>query len=132
MLLLNNKQGLLWDVIRFLLAGGFNTMLTLAVYQGLLFFVDYGMAYSISWGVGMLFLLFFYPTKVFPGSARTLNGYILITCIYLFVFFVGLSALEFIIGLKVSAQISIFIVTVISALMNFFLMRLVLRGKLVK
>ena len=129
MLSLKNKESLLWDALRFLFAGGFNTLLTLAVYQFALFFVEYSLAYAISWIVGISYLLLLYPTKVFPGSSRTLKGYVLLTGVYLLVFFIGLKALDWIIGLNISAQFAIFIVLVISTVINFVLMRLILRGK---
>ena len=54
------------DAFRFLVAGGINALLTLLVYQALLFALPHQLAYLLAWVAGLLFVMLAYPSRVFP------------------------------------------------------------------
>lgn len=120
-------NGLLGEVIRFILAGGFNTLLTLGVYQLALFFIPHNFAYAISWLVGIGYLLIVYPTKVFPGGQTSPMRNVMVVLIYLSVFTLSLWCLERLVGIGIHERVAIFVVLVFSSSINFVLMRMVYR-----
>lgn len=119
---------LLADGFRFVLAGGFNTLLTIGVYQLCLVFLPHNLAYATSWLVGILYLIIVYPTKVFPGGTSSLKRSAATVTVYLTVFLISLWSLEQVVGLGMHKRLAIFVVLVVSATLNFILMRLVYRG----
>lgn len=125
---MQSKHKLLFaDIVRFLFAGGFNTLLTLCIYQLCLFIFDHNIAYSLSWLCGLLFVYFYYPSKVFPGSNPTPVMKILTVVIYLFVYLAGLFFLNVFIEKEIHERVAILFVIILSTLLNFCLMRLLLR-----
>ena len=118
---------LLGDSLRFVLAGGLNTVLTLGVYQVVLFSLPHNQAYSISWMVGILFLLIVYPTKVFPGGVPSIKKSTATVIIYLTAFFLSLTILDWMVVQGLHKRLAIFVVLVVSTTLNFILMRLVYR-----
>ncbi|MDR2612841.1 MAG: GtrA family protein [Deltaproteobacteria bacterium] len=63
--------GLSGDALRFLLAGGLNTALTLAVYQLLLLRLSEPLSWSLAWAAGLAFVSVAYPRAVFRGGRLT-------------------------------------------------------------
>ncbi|BDQ38462.1 hypothetical protein SYK_28220 [Pseudodesulfovibrio nedwellii] len=123
-------QGLplfLKDGIRFLLAGGLNTILTLAIYQLFLFFISAQPAYALSWCIGFIFLLCVYPAKVFPGATTNKKQYFLVALVYMSVFFLGLFLIKLTVQTGINSHIAIFLVMSVTTVTNFLLMRSVLR-----
>lgn len=118
---------LLSDGLRFVVAGGINTILTLCIYQFALFFLSHSFAYTLSWLVGILYLIIVYPTKVFPEANNSPKRIGIATTIYLVVFMASLWSLDFIVSTGIHQRLAIFLVLVISASLNFVLMRLVYR-----
>jgi putative flippase GtrA len=117
------------DWVRFILAGGFNTFLTLGVYQLLIFVMPRDFAYAVSWLVGIVYLLIVYPTKVFPGGRSSALLSAMVVIIYLVVFVVGLWCLGYLVGTAgVHERLAIFVTLSLSASINFVLMRLVYRS----
>ena len=61
------------DAVRFLLAGGLNTILSYLVYLLLNLVVSYQIAYALSWVFGLLFIVIFYclgvPLPLLAGLA---------------------------------------------------------------
>jgi len=123
----SKKLLLIKDSLRFLLAGCLNTLMSLALYQLLLSVIAPTLAYGITWALGIMILLVFYPKKVFPDSNPAAVDYIFITFFYVLVFVVGLCSLSGLSSLNINPRLSIFIVLVITTLCNFSLMRFVLR-----
>ncbi|MFC1701368.1 hypothetical protein ACFL1J_01275 [Pseudomonadota bacterium] len=115
------------DGLRFIIAGGINTILTLCIYQFALFFLSHSFAYAFSWLVGILYLIIVYPTKVFPGGNNSPKRIGVATAIYLVVFMISLWSLDFIVSTGLHERLAIFVVLVMSASLNFVLMRLVYR-----
>lgn len=120
---------LLADGFRFILAGGVNTLLTLGVYQLGLVFLPHNLAYAISWFLGILYLIIVYPAKVFPGSTASFKRNVAVIVVYLTVFLIGLWSLERVVEFGLHERLAIFVVLIVSATLNFLLMRLVYRGK---
>ena len=118
---------LIADGLRFIIAGSINTILTLCIYQFALFFLSHSVAYAFSWLVGILYLIIVYPTKVFPGGNNSPMRIGVATAIYLVVFMISLWSLDFIVSAGLHERLAIFVVLVLSASLNFVLMRLVYR-----
>jgi len=121
-------NNLIGDGLRFLVAGGLNTLLTLAIYQLCLGFLSHNVAYATSWLVGIFYLIIVYPTKVFPEGLNSLARTASAISVYLIVLLIGLWSLEQVINLGINERFAIFIVLAISTILNFILMRLVYRG----
>lgn len=115
------------DSIRFLIAGLLNTFITLVIYELALFFCSYQIAYLISWLVGIVIAIYFYPSKVFVGSENGVKSKICVGLIYIFVFLCGLMFMNLMSNRGIPAQLLIVIVMVFTTLLNFILMRFVLR-----
>ena len=118
---------LLGDGLRFILASGINTLLTLGVYQLALFYLPHNFAYTVSWLVGILYLIIVYPTKVFPGGSTSPKRSVAAVAIYVVVFMISLWSLELTVSTGLHDRLAIFVVLVLSASLNFVLMRLVYR-----
>jgi len=73
------RKDIYMDGFRFLIAGGLNTVLTLGIYQLCLLVMEHEIAYSLSWIVGIIFLMKFYPARVFPEGNNTWQRKILIS-----------------------------------------------------
>lgn len=118
------------DALRFIVAGLLNTCITIIIYEIGLIFFEYRIAYSISWMVGIAIAVVFYPSKVFVGGRTTLVSKFLIMIVYVIVFFSGLLVLEQLKSYGVAASACIFFVIVFTTVVNFLLMRLVLRSRI--
>ena len=119
------------DAIRFLLAGGLNTVLSYLVYLLLNMVVSYQVAYALSWLFGLLFIIVFYPSKVFVGSENSKKKIALLILQYVFVFVCGLQCLMLMVGyLGLSEALAALFTTVFTTGLNFILMRLLYRKKL--
>ena len=115
------------DALRFIVAGLLNTAITLCVYEVALLFFEYRVAYSISWMVGIGIAVIFYPSKVFVGGRDSLISKLLVMIVYLAVFFAGLILIQKLQSLGVSKHLCIFLVIIFTTIVNFLLMRLILR-----
>lgn len=116
------------DGLRFLAAGGFNTLLTLAIYQLLLFAMPDWAAYALSWVAGLTFVVIVYPDRVFAGGRRDAGARIRLGLTYAALFLLGLAALRALGVAGVPPRLSILAVLVLTTVANFALGRLILRG----
>lgn len=116
------------DGIRFLIGGGLNTAISYLVYLFFLLFTHYQIAYALSWVVGLLIIVIFYPSKVFVGSKNSWRKLALLITQYVLVFLFGLQCLKMLV-VHVSApeQIAALITMVLTTVLNFLLMRLLFR-----
>jgi putative flippase GtrA len=122
------KKDLVQDAIRFIIGGIVNTGITYLVFLITLNFMRYEYAYSLSWLAGILFILTFYPSKVFVGSKSTPKKLLITAVQYLLVFICGLVFLRiFVNKAGIPEYIAIAFVIVATTLINFLLMRLVFR-----
>ncbi len=122
------KEDILSDALRFIGAGGINTLLTVSLYQFLLIFLSHNTAYIVSWLTGLIFLITVYPSKVFVGGLKSKKRIVAITFVYLLVFCAGLWCLNYLVLSGIHERLAIFIVLIFSTVLNFILMRLLLRG----
>jgi putative flippase GtrA len=119
------------DAIRFLLAGGLNTILSYLVYLLLNMVISYQFAYALSWLFGLLFIVIFYPSKVFVGSENSKKKIALLILQYVCVFVCGLQCLMLMVSyLGVSEALAALFTMVFTTGLNFILMRLLYRKKL--
>ena len=121
------KKDMFSDAVRFIIAGGINTLLTLIIYQLCLLFLRHDISYIISWIVGITFLIVFYPTRVFPQGHNTWRRKVLIVGLYIVNFFVSLWLLDVVVNYGIFPQIAILFALMYTTLMNFFGMRFILR-----
>lgn len=119
------------DAVRFLFAGGLNTLLSYLVYLLLNMVVSYQTAYALSWLFGLLFIVIFYPSKVFIGSQNSWKKVALLILQYIFVFACGLQCLMLMVGyFGLPEALAALFTMVLTTGLNFILMRLLYRKKL--
>lgn len=118
------------DFVRFLISGGINTLLTAFLYQLFVIFFSPSIAYTLSWLSGILFVIFWYPTKVFSGSTYSIFKSVFSVAIYFFTYLLGLYSLHVFISIGLNSRIAIFFSITISTLINFLCMRINYRGVL--
>lgn len=117
------------DARRFIGAGIFNTLLTLAIYQLLLFIVSPAIAYAAAWVVGVCIVALIYPSKVFKGGDATISARGLTAGIYVISFFLGVATVTFLDTVLGIERFAVFGALVVTTLINFVLMSIVLRGR---
>ena len=126
---LKRRSALSADVVRFLTAGVVNSGLTILIYQGLLFAVSPGLAYSVAWICGLVLVALVYPDWVFKGGRRRWMDRAGIAASYVIVFLFGLLILHLAQAVGISARISVFVVVALTATLNFFVSRSILRRR---
>ncbi len=124
---LASDKNIMGDAFRFLIAGGINVLLTLGIYQICLLMWNHNISYSISWAVGLVYLVVVYPSKVFPGGKSSPGKALIVVYSYLLVFGASLWSLNQIVGVGVNERLAIFFVLAISTVLNFASMRIVYR-----
>jgi putative flippase GtrA len=127
-----NRTNFIGDAVRFLLAGGLNTILSYLVYLLLNLVVSYQVAYALSWVFGLLFIVIFYPSKVFVGSENSWKKVALLVLQYVVVFMCGLQCLTLLVShVGLSEALAALFTMVFTTGLNFILMRLLYRKKLI-
>ena len=121
------RQGWAADGLRFVVAGAVNTLVTLAIYQLLLFVVPAWLAYTISWMCGLLLVMVLYPSRVFAGARRDIAARVWLGASYAAVFLLGLGTLRMLQAAGVPARLAIFAVLAVTTASNFILGRLILK-----
>ena len=114
------------EISRFLIAGLTNTALSLGIFQVLVTFLNPGIAYSLSWLSGLLFVAITYPTFVFNVHRNWANALALIV-VYASVFVLGRLLIRTSEALLLNVRVGIFIVVVITTICNYIGCRLALR-----
>ena len=122
-----NPASFIADSFRFLVAGGLNTLLTLGLYQLLIFALSPHLAYAVSWLAGIIFVIKVYPDRVFPGGRSDTKARIKLGLSYLGVFLLGLAILHLSCSLGVDARLAILIVICATTTTNIVVGRLLLR-----
>jgi len=107
------------ELIRFIGIGGVNTLFTFILYQTLMFYLSEPISYIISWFVGVIIVVTFYPKKVFSVSRISLFGRFLLGFNYIFVFFVGLILINFLSSIMQGSRLSILLVLVVTTSVGF-------------
>jgi putative flippase GtrA/ribosomal protein S18 acetylase RimI-like enzyme len=109
-----------FEIVRFVIAGGANTILTLAIFQILLFVAPYPIAYAISVAAGVLFAAVIYPNQVFRAPGASLFSRVVATALVsLLVFFAGTSMLHLLQQIGIDPRFGIFVVLPITASLGY-------------
>lgn len=116
-----------YDAIRFLVAGGFNTLLTLIVYQVVLIWCSERVSYSVAWVVGLGYVALVYPNRVFVGGRKDSVSRLLVVLSYAATYVIGMLVLTKAVEMDVHRRLAIFISVVVTTVLGFLLSRLVLR-----
>jgi putative flippase GtrA len=118
------------DAIRFLIAGLINTGLSLVVFYYSAKFFEYSIAYSLSWIFGILFVLIFYPSKVFTGSHSNAFKVTLTLVQYIFVFICGLIFIRILVeSFRLDPNVAMLLTLIFTTLVNFIIMRAIFRWR---
>lgn len=115
-------------VLRFLVAGALNTLLSIAVYQAALFVTGHVVAYVLAYAAGVLFAYFAYTRHVFNTPSST-GRFMVFTLFYITSGFAGtLVNAGLIEHLTLHARLAIFVTVVIMLPLNYFGSKWCLRG----
>jgi len=124
-----NVASLLLKFFRFLVAGGLNAGITLAIYQLLLFMLNPQLAYCVTWIAGLAIVVIIYPSKVFGSSSVTNIQKLMIVCLYGFSFLLGLICIWGLSHALGGPRLAIFFVLILTTVINFVGMYLILASK---
>ena len=106
-------------LVRFLIASVANNMVTVGLFQALLFIASAQASYVIAWSVGLVIVVAFYPQHVFGVRAPGKRDKLVIAGIYLSSFVVGLLIVRAMSGDALLARLSIFVVLLSNFVINF-------------
>ena len=123
----SDKPRMTADVVRFLVAGSVNTLLSLLVYQALLFVLSPAWSYAVAWAAGITFPAVVYPDLVFPGGRRAMTDRLLLATSYAGIFLAGLILLQLFIALAAGPRVAIFATLAFTTTLSFLMSRLILR-----
>jgi len=126
-----SRATLAGDGIRFIIAGAVNTLLSLVIYQILLFFVSDKISWTISWAVCVLIFSVIYPTLVYKNGMFTKERFTLNVAYYAGAYLFSLFLLFFFVDiLSFSPRVAPFCVLTITVPLNFFASRFIFTKKL--
>lgn len=115
------------DAVRFLVAGGLNTALTSLVYFTGLSVLPSGLSYALAWLAGLVFVMVFYPDRVFPGGRTGIADRLAIGASIAVVFVLGLATLKTLENVLQNAAAAFFVTLAITTVLNFVISRWILR-----
>ena len=115
------------DGIRFVGAGTANTILTLALYQLLLFILSPVQAYALAWAIGFLLVTLLYPGAVFRGARKGGRAHFIVAAVYLASFILGIILLRVFVDFMEASRLAIFLIIPVTSIFSFAAMRLLLR-----
>jgi putative flippase GtrA len=122
-----DKPPMTADAVRFLVAGSVNTLLSLLVYQALLFVLSPAWSYAVAWAAGIIFPAVVYPHRVFPGGRRAMTDRLLLAMCYAGIFLAGLVLLQLFIALTAAPRVAIIGTLAVTTAISFLISRLILR-----
>ena len=125
--MLTGVSGARGDALRFLLAGGVNTVLTSAIYLLFALVLKPTVAYAIAWCLGLLFVAVVYPDHVYRGGRNDVRSRFWLVVSTVTVFVIGIFTLQVLVALTGIHQIAFFITLAVTTCLNFVLGRLLLR-----
>lgn len=111
------------NIFLFLIAGSINTIITIVVYQLLLFIVSSSISYCVSWCVGVILVSVVYPYFVFSVKKENHSKTsIQFAIIYIICFFLGLACNQILIFIFNIPRLSIFFTLCFTSSISFLLM----------
>lgn len=116
-----------YDAVRFLVAGGLNTLLTLVVYQVALIWFSEQVSYSVAWAVGLGYVAIVYPNRVFIGGRKDGISRLLVVVSYVATYAIGMFVLTKAVEIDVHRRLAIFISLIVTTVLGFLTSRFVLR-----
>ncbi|WP_299941935.1 hypothetical protein [uncultured Nitratireductor sp.] len=120
------------DLGRFLLAGIANSALTSAIYFICLFALNPTFSYAVAWGVGLIFVMWFYPDRVFVGSCAGTNLRVALGLLVASVFFAGVGILQLVLLATERPDIAFVVALASTVVLNFIFGRLVMRTQILR
>lgn len=126
-LLKNISNSPKYDAIRFLIAGGLNTLLTLIAYQIALGWFSERVSYSLAWILGLVYVAVVYPDRVFVGGRQDRLSRLLIVLSYVASYFIGLLVLAQAVDIGVHRRFAIFVSLAVTTVLGFLSSRFLLR-----
>lgn len=119
-------RGSPWEVLRFVVAGLANSIITIAIYQIFVSYLSPAAAYAGAWVFGILLVAIVYPRAVYrrrasPASRGT------IALVYIGSFFLGLSVAQLLTQLGFHPRLMVFAVLIVTSVINYFGGRIALR-----
>jgi putative flippase GtrA len=115
------------DTARFLVAGGINTALTSVVYFTGLTLLPPAAAYTLAWLTGLVFVMAFYPDRVFLGGRTGVTDRLAIGGSIAVVFVIGLAILHVLESALQSTPVAFFVTLASTTILNFVISRWILR-----
>lgn len=115
------------DAARFLVAGGLNTALTSIVYFAGLTVLSSSLSYGLAWLVGLVFVMTFYPDRVFPGGRTGFADRLAIGGSIVVVFVIGLVILRVLESALQNTALAFFVTLATTTILNFVISRWILR-----
>ena len=123
------KKNLVAEIFRFLVTGGMNTLLTIALYQLMVTYINPEISYAIAWLTGFVFIAIVYPTYVFRSSSRSVWQIILLALLYVFSFSLGLFLIKLVVDTGLNERLAVFVVLGITSSISFIGAKLLFRVK---
>ena len=121
------RRRLSGEGLRFLAAGGANTLFTLLLYWGLLRILDYRVAYTVAYLVGMATSYFLNSRLVFR-TRPTVRSALAYPLVYVSQYLLGLAVVwAWVTRLGLPATYAALVAIVVTLPVTFFLSRLILR-----
>lgn len=115
------------DAVRFLIAGGLNTALTSIVYFAGLTVLTSSLSYGLAWLTGLVFVMTFYPDRVFPGGRSGLADRLAIGGSIVVMFAIGLVILRVLESVLRNTALAFFVTLATTTILNFVISRWILR-----
>src|SRR4051794_20890397 len=106
------------SIIRFVVTGIANTLLSIVIYELALNFMRADLAYALSWSIGIYVVSVITPTFVFRTKA-TLGASGRVIILYLTSFGVGFALTDLLVVLGVPERLVILAVVAVTASMNY-------------
>ena len=115
---------------RFLVAGGLNTLITVALFVSLSLFIHPSVAYTISFAAGIVFSYVVSVIFVFKTSLNLRSAF-KFPLVYLVQYFYGLAALTVLVsGFQLNPRVAILFVAITSAPLTYILSRRVVNPEI--
>jgi hypothetical protein len=119
------------DLGRFLIAGIANTALTSAVYFLDLLILTPAISYAVAWVVGVIFVMWFYPDRVFVGSNAGISQRVALGLTIAAVFFAGEAVLHLVLSMTGRPDLAFVVALATTFILNFVFGRLLMRTEIV-
>ena len=112
------------DGRRFAVAGILNSLLSVGLYQLLMFIMSATAAYTLTWIIGMVLVSMIYPSRVFSGIKQNLRNSAITAGVYVLSFFIGSIVIFLSDVIWPGNRLSVFVAMLLSAALNFFALRI--------